>query len=206
MKKLILAVAATVALATATTASASSSNGGGRHSRRHDLVFRTATYWHHAGGAGVFEKLDGTGSSLDAGTSSASGAIHGRPLQDGTFAASLSADWSKATANRHGGSCAPATGTLTLSDSSGDTLDTSLTGVSCTVGSNPWNVAGVFFGKAQVTSATGTLSSVTGYGRVLLVEKTDGTVEGFAFAGFRRWHERRLAGIAKGDAHRCGWH
>jgi hypothetical protein len=205
MKKLMLALLAVGALATATAASASACHG--KH-KRSDADFRTLSYSSHrdwaGSGAGVVEKLRGSGSSFAAGTASANGSIVRGTLDSGSFTAALATDWSQAKSNDHGGSCAPATGTLSLGDSS-SALGTSLKGVTCTVGSNPRNVAAVFFGKADVTTATGSLSKVTGGGRVLLVEKTDGTVKGFEFAGFKGWHERSLAGYSKDDAHDCGW-
>lgn len=198
MKRIAFALLGAAVLATATAASASACHG-----KKHDLQFRTVAYSSHHG-HGVFEKLTGTGSGFATGSASASGTIRGWKLQDGTFTATLSTDWSQATANEHGGSCAPSTGTLSLANSS-SALDSTVKGVTCTVGSNPWNVAAVFFGRSTVTSSTGSVSNVSGHGRVLLVEKTDGTVKGFTFAGFRGWHARALAAYTKGDAHHCGW-
>jgi hypothetical protein len=208
MKKLLLGLLVVVVLGTGTVASASANHGrGGKSGRPHGMHFKTVGFSNRAGRGGVFEKLSGTGSAFSGPTASASGASSGHKLGTGTFSWSISTDWSKAVANRHGGSCAPATGTLSLvgSDTS-DTLDASLQGLTCTVGSNSWNIAGVFFGGAKVTSASGALSSITGRGRLLLVEQTDGTVKGFAFAGFRGRAGHALDRFAGQDARHCGGH
>lgn len=198
MKRIAFALLGAAVLATATAAAASACHG-----KRHDVRFRTVAYSRHDGD-GVFERLRGSGSGFATGSANASGTIDGWKLRDGTFTATLATDWSQATANDHGGSCAPSTGTLSLSDSS-SALDSTVKGVTCTVGSNPWNVAAVFFGRTTVTSSTGSVANVSGQGRVLLVEKTDGTVKGFTFAGFRGWHAQALASFTRGDAHHCGW-
>jgi hypothetical protein len=206
MKKLILALLAVAALVTASAASASAyHHHGGHNGAPH---FKTVAYAGHAHSRhGVFERLRGTGTDFSSDSATASGSVAGRLLDGGSFAATISTDWSSATANKHGGSCASATGTLSLTgSSSSDTLDTSSTGVTCTVGSNPWNIAAVYFGKATVTGATGALANVSGKGRVLLVEKTDGTVKGFAFAGFKGSTGQQLGSFARSDAQHCGGH
>ncbi len=204
MKKLILALLGTAALVTATAASASTSHRHGPQGGTPN--FKTAAFAGHAHFRhAVFESLQGSGTDFSAASATSTGTIAGRPLHDGSFAATISTDWSKATANKHGGSCAPATGTLSLTgSSSSDTLDTSGAGVTCSVGSNPRNIAAVYFGRAKVTAATGAVAKVSGRGWVLLVEKTDGTVKGFAFAGFRGGVGRHLAALSRLDAHHCG--
>jgi hypothetical protein len=203
-KPIFLALLGSVALVTATAAFASASH---RHGHPNGMPnFKAAAYAGHSHFRNAaFEKLQGSGLDLTAASATATGTIAGRPLDGGSFAASISTDWSKASANKHGGSCAPATATLSLTgSSSSDTLDTSGAGVTCTVGSNPRNIAAVYFGKANVTTATGVAAKVSGRGRVLLVEKTDGTVKGFAFAGFTGRAGRHLAALSRGDAHHCG--
>jgi len=204
MKRLILALLVAAALVTASAASASADHHHGGHGGTPH--FKTVGYSGHAHSRhAVFERLQGTGTDFSADSATASGSVAGRLLDGGSFAATISTDWSSATANKHGGSCAPATGTLSLTgSSSSDTLDTSSTGVTCTVGSNPWNVAAVYFGKANVTGATGALANVSGKGRVLLVEKTDGTVRGFTFAGFKGSTGQQLGADARSDAQHCG--
>jgi hypothetical protein len=207
MKKLILVLLATGALVTASAASASAfHHHGGHHGApqfKTDAYAGHHSHSHHA----VFERLRGTGTDFSADSATASGTVAGRLLDGGSFAATISTDWSSATANKHGGSCAPATGTLSLTgSSSSDTLDTSSAGVTCTVGSNPWNIAAVYFAKATVTGATGALANVSGEGRVLLVEKTDGTVRGFSFSGFKGSTEQQLGSFARSDAQHCGGH
>ena len=153
----------------------------------------------------MFEKLTGTGTSFGTGSATASGSIAGKPLAGGTYSATVTTDWSHAADNGHGGSCAPATATLALVDSasSANTLSESVTGKTCAVASNDRNIAYVFRGASTVTGAAGTLAGVSGAGRVLLVEKTDGTVDGFAFAGFRGAIEHAFVSYAKHDAKGC---
>lgn len=210
MKKLLLALAAAAALALPTAASAHHRHGFGLQFTAVEQGMKLGWFGHsgndefHSGSA-AFEKLSGTGSSFAASAATASGTIAGRPLTSGTFSASLSTDWTKATANEHGGSCAPSTATLSMTDSSSsaNTLGTSVTGMTCSVASNPLGVVDVFFGQANVTSATGTLSSISGDGRVLLAQKTDGTVTGFAFVGFHGGLEHTLVASAAHDEHHC---
>jgi len=206
MKRLIFALLATAALVTASAASASAYHRHGGHNGTPH--FKTVAYAGHAHSRhAVFERLGGSGTDFGGDSATATGAIAGRLLDGGSFAATISTDWSNATANKHGGSCAPATGTLSLTgSSSSDTLDTSGAGVTCTVGSNPWNIAAVYFGKASVTGATGALANVSGNGRVLLVEKTDGTVKGFTFVGFRGSTAQQFGAFARSDAQHCGGH
>ncbi len=223
MKKPIFALLAAAALAAPATAAA---HGRGHHGRRHaaghfaavrhgvalGLVERSARdndgdddASRATATAGVFEKLTGTGTSFGTGSATASGSIAGKPLAGGTYSATVTTDWSHAADNGHGGSCAPATATLALVDSasSANTLSESVTGKTCAVASNDRNIAYVFRGASTVTGAAGTLAGVSGAGRVLLVEKTDGTVDGFAFAGFRGAIEHAFVSYAKHDAKGC---
>ena len=156
----------------------------------------------------VFEKLVGTGASFGSDSATASGTISGRPLEGGTFSTTLTTDWSQQTANAKGGNCAPATATLSLVDatSSANTLGTTVTGKTCSVGTNDRNIAYVFFGQATVAGATGTLSSVSGTGRVLLVQSTTGVVKGFEFAGFKGGEQHSFVRLAVSDEHHCGGH
>lgn len=216
MNKLMIPLLAALALAAPTTAWAHDGHGRGHGGHGHALAsFRFASVehgqklgWHHGAGNGVFEQATGTGSSFGAATASASGSIAGNPIAAGTFAATLATDWTKATTNEHG-SCAPATGTVTLTDSaaSTNTLTATLSGMVCkpATTTNPMNVADAFFGKATVTSAGGTLATaLNSAGKVLLVQKTDGTVKGFAFAGFHGEDQLQLSHFAKLDAAKSG--
>jgi hypothetical protein len=155
---------------------------------------------------GIFERASGTASAFSGDTATVSATVTGMPLAQGTLAVTITTDWSKATDDKHGGKCAPATATETLTDaaSSANTLSATVTGTTCAVGSNTWNLAAVFFGKATVGSAAGTLSGVTGTGRLLLVQKTDGTVKGFTFAGFRDHLNKTLTLAARKDAAKSG--
>lgn len=202
MKKLLLALCATAALAAPAAASAHHRNG--EHHRfgirltavEHGLKLG---WWKHGA---LFAKLDGTGTSFGLPSATASGTLVGRPLASGTFSSTITTDWTKAAANRHGGQCAPATATLSLVDaaSSANAVGSTVTGKTCTVGTNQWDVAYVFVGAASVTSATGTLSSATGDGRVLLAEKTDGTVKGFVFTGLHGDRAKTFTAYARHDA------
>jgi len=163
MRRLILGVAGALVLATATAASAFACHG------------------HH----GAVEKLTGTASGLSGASGSASGTIAaGKPLSGGTFTISISTDWTKAKSGKHG-SCAPATGTVSLvgTDSS-DSITANLHGFTCTVTDSTHNVDAVFGARAKVTGSTGAAAKVGGCGHVFVAEKTDGTAKGFA--SFRR--------------------
>jgi len=220
MRKLMLVLFATAALAIPAVASAHDPGHGSGHLDKTKSGIRFSAVQHgvqlgffkHAGQknwnatSGVFEKLAGTGSSFSSAASTASGTVSGRPLAGGTYSAAITTDWSKATDKKDGRSCAPATAALTLTDSSSpaNSLAASVKGKTCSVGSNSLNIAYVFVGSSSVTGATGTLSTVTGGGRVLLVEKAGGTVSGFAFSGFRGIHEKEFASYTTKDAvHSC---
>jgi hypothetical protein len=202
MKKLILVLCATVALAAPAAASAHH-----RHGEHHRFGVRLTAvehglklgWWKHGA---LFAKLTGTGTSFGLTSASASGTLVGRPLASGTFTSSIATDWSKATANRFGGQCAPATATLSLVDSasSANAVGSNVTGKTCSVGTNGWDVAYVFVGRSSVSSATGTLSTVSGSGRVLLAEKTDGTVKGFVWTGLHGDRAKTFTTYTKRDA------
>jgi hypothetical protein len=226
MKKLILALLVGAALAVPAAASA---HGRGHHDARRDgrrsAAIRLTAVEHGAklgwlagpahenkrndadriASTALFAKLSGTGTSFGTGSATSTGTIAGRPLGAGTYSATVTTDWSQVADDGHGGSCAPATATLGLVDgaSSADTLADAVTGKTCAVASNDRDVAYVFFGTSTVSSAAGTLAGVSGSGRVLLVEKTDGTVEGFAFAGFKGVREHSFVSYATHDANGC---
>ncbi|HET7573032.1 MAG TPA: hypothetical protein VFJ77_10255 [Gaiellaceae bacterium] len=234
MKKLILPLVAVAALATAGSASAWHGHGhahllrfatvqhglklglfahagmkgdwGARHARDDDQGDNDEDDQQTASTGGVFEKLTGTGSSLGLTTASSSGTTSGTPMASGTYAASVATAWANAVKNADGTTCAPATATITLTDSSSsaNAVGATVSGWTCSVPDNSKDIADVFFGKADVSSATGTLSGVTGFGRVLLVQKTDGTETGFAFLGFHGFREHSLATFAARDFHHCG--
>lgn len=155
---------------------------------------------------GVFEKLTGTGDSLGLTSASSSGTTAGTPIASGTYSASIATVWASAVKNANGSTCAPATATITLTDSSASTnsVGATVSGWTCSLPTNSQGIADVFFGKADVSSANGTLSGVSGFGRVLIAQKTDGTESGFAFLGFRGFRENTLASFAAHDFHSCG--
>jgi hypothetical protein len=131
--------------------------------------------WHHHH---ALAKLSGTGTSFGAATATASGSIVGGSLSSGTFAASISTDWSKAVdhmTDRGTLSCAPASATLTLNAAS--TTQSALTGKTCAFTRTSGSVVRAFFGRNTTTKA-------------FLGEKADGTVKGAVFArrGERRDH------------------
>jgi hypothetical protein len=210
MKRLTLVLLAVAELVATTAAAASACHGHRWSGTRGDgSHFQTVAYAskHHffRNGSGGFEKLHGHASDFRDDSASAHGKAIGNKLREGTYTASISTDWSKATANRFGGQCAPASGTVTFTGSdSSNTFTEAVDGITCTVGSNPWNVASVFFGKGTVTSATGKAAGLVGKeGRILLLQKTDGTLKGFTFAGFHGEHKHHLAAFSERDAHHC---
>src|SRR5438105_4956579 len=145
MKKLIVSLLATAALAT--PAAAWAHHGWHHH---HDFV----------------AKFSGTGTSFGAATATASGSITGGKLSSGTFAASISTDWSKAvnrSTDRGSISCAPSTATLTLNAST--TMQASLVGKTCTWTPTSGSVVRAFFGRSEVL-------------KTFLAQKADGTVKG----------------------------
>ena len=133
--------------------------------------------WHHHHHHAL-AKLSGTGTSFGAATATASGNIVGGSLKSGTFAATVSTDWAKAvnhSTDRGSLSCAPATATLTLNATA--TAQSSLTGKTCTWTPTTGSVVRAFFGRSATV-------------KVLLMQKSDGTVKGAAFArtGEREHH------------------
>jgi hypothetical protein len=174
MRKLLIMIFAAAALALPVAASAH--NGHHNHGLHHGMH-------------GLFTKLSGTGSSFAGASATASGSIvAGNPLASGTFAATLTTDWSQATSKtgEHGTLlCAPASLALTLTDSasSSNTASSTVTGKTCAFTKSDGTVFRGFFGKGSVTGA-GTLSGLTGMERAFLTQKADGTVKGAVFAGF----------------------
>ena len=209
MRKLILLMCAAAALAAPAAASAHRGKRHAGHGVRLAAVEHGVKVgpWKHGS---LFAKLTGTGTSFGGATATASGTFAGRPVAKGSFTASLSTDWSKATTKTDSDgdsdsgsvSCAPSTATLTLTDSSAsaNTVTESVTGKTCALPTNDGKFADVFFGSSTVSSTGGTLAGVTGTGRVLFAEKTDGTVVGFAFTGRLGIREHTLMRIAKHDA------
>lgn len=185
MRRLILPLLATAALAVPATAFA-------HHGHHH----------HRA----LLAKVSGTGSSFAASSATASGAIaRSEKLGTGTFALSLSTDWSKATTrsgDRGTLSCAPGTATLTLTGAtSSNTLKSSLAGKTCTFTPKTGTAVSAFFGRGTATG-TGTLASLTGKtAKAFVVRKDDGTVRGAVFAGVR---DRRTLAFFARDEHRAG--
>ena len=108
-------------------------------------------------------------------------------LATGTFAASLSTNWSAATTKTFDQgtlSCAPATATITLTGATTtNTVSSPLTGKTCAWTKTDGTVVRTFFGKGAVTAA-GMLAPLTGStGKAFLFQKADGTVSGAVFAG-----------------------
>jgi hypothetical protein len=131
--------------------------------------------WHHHHHHAL-AKLSGTGTSFGAATATASGTIVGGSLKSGTFAATVTTDWAKAvnrSFDRGSLSCAPATATLTLNAAT--TTSSSLTGKTCTWTPATGSVVRAFFGKSTTLKA-------------ILMQKSDGTVKGAAFAKMGERH------------------
>jgi hypothetical protein len=126
-------------------------------------------------------------------TVTAAGTITGRPISSGTFVPSWTIDWADATANGRGGSCAPATGTTTLTDTAtpANTITKAERGKVCEVGATGVDVEHVGFGTYTVTAATGTLAALVGStGRFGFDQKPDGTVKAIE-VGRGAHHDRR---------------
>ena len=160
MKRLLLPLLAVAAIAVPSTASAHFGFGG-------------------------FAKLSGTGSTFAATTATATGTAVGDTLGTGTFSLSLSTNLAAATTHtgEHGViSCAPSTGTLTLTGATAaNHASVVATGRECTFTKTGGTfVMRAFFGRGTVTGA-GTLASLTGKtAKVLVFQKgSDSSVRGF---------------------------
>ena len=136
-------------------------------------------------GFGGFAKLSGTGSSFAATSATASGTAASNKLGTGTFALSLSTNLAAATTHtgEHGAiSCAPSTGTLSLTGATAtNSAKIAVTGKECTfTKAGGTLVMRAFFGRGTVTGA-GTLAPLTGRtARVLVVQNgSDSSVRGF---------------------------
>jgi len=140
MKRLLLPLAAAAVLAIPASALA----WDGHHSGDGD---------HH----GTFAALSGTGTAFAGATATATGSVvAGNDHPNGHFSASISTNWSAAqthTFTDNDGdsddgtitvSCAPSTATLTLSN--GTTINSSLTGKTCTKTRNGATTKAGFFG------------------------------------------------------------
>jgi hypothetical protein len=136
-------------------------------------------------GFGGFAKLSGTGSTFAAASATATGTAVSDTLGTGTFSLSLSTNLAAATTHtgEHGAiSCAPSTGTLTLTGATAaNHASVAATGRECTfTKAGGTFVMRAFFGRGTVTGA-GTLASLTGKSaKVLVFQKgSDSSVRGF---------------------------
>ena len=140
-------------------------------------------------GFGGFARLSGTGGSFAAATATASGTATSNALGTGTFSLSLSTNLSATTTHtgEHGSiSCAPSTGTLTLTGATAANHASVAitTGRECTFTKTGGTVVGsVFFGRGTVTGA-GTLAALTGKTAKVMVFRngSDSSVHGFVHA------------------------
>jgi hypothetical protein len=182
MKKLLTALIAVMALAVPAAASA---HGG--HGRHH---------------AALLASVSGTGVSLTNSSAAVTGSIaRSEKLGTGTFAATVTTDWTKATTRtgKHGTlACAPSTAALTLiGAAASNTLRSTLTGKTCKWTPTGGTTTNAFFGRGAATGA-GALASLTGTtAKAWLVQKSDGTVRGAVFAGSRE--HRSLSLFAVGE-------
>src|SRR2546421_4057031 len=136
-------------------------------------------------GFGGFAKLSGAGSTFAATSATASGTAVSDRLGTGTFSLSLSTNVAAATTHtgEHGAiTCAPSTGTLTLTGATtANHASVAVTGRECTfTKAGGTIVMRAFFGRGTVTGA-GTLASLTGKtAKALVVQKgSDNSVRGF---------------------------
>jgi hypothetical protein len=125
----------------------------------------------------LVELSTGSVSGLGTSTVGFAGTIAGAPISTGTISTSLTVDTANAKSNDFGGSCAPATGTVTLTDSATTTnsLTESVDGALCEVGGTGASAGHVFFGKYKVTGGSGAYSSATGKGTLGFFQQAGGT-------------------------------
>ena len=164
--------------------------------------------WHHS----TLARISGTGSTFAASTASASGSIvRSDKLGTGSFTASLTTAWTKATTrtgDRGTVSCAPSTATVALTGApSTNTLTATFTGKACTWTPKAGGAVSAFFGRGTATGA-GVLATLTGKtAKTFLVRKADGTVKGAVLAGSRDERSRLFSlgeRQARHDAGDCG--
>jgi hypothetical protein len=188
MKKLLLPLLATAALAVPAAASA-----------HHN-------WWHHHA---LLAKVTGTGTSFAGSSATVNGTAAGNTsLGTGTFAATITTDWTKATTRtgtRGTLSCAPATATLTLTGASAaNNGHATLTGKICKWTPTSGSVVSAFFGRGTLASA-GTLAGLTGTTeKAFLLQKADGTVRGAVFAGMHSMFSAEFATREHDAANRTG--
>jgi hypothetical protein len=182
MKQLLTSLIAVTALVVPATASAHDGDG-----------------WHRRA---LLASVSGTGASFANPSAAVSGSIaRSEKLGTGTFAATVTTDWTKATTRTgmHGTlSCAPSTATLTLTGvTASNTLSSTLTGKACKWTPTGGTTTSAFFGRGTATGA-GALASLTGKTeKAWLIQRADGSVKGAVFAGSR--HQRSLSLFAVGE-------
>jgi hypothetical protein len=184
MKRLLTALVAVTALAVPAAASAHHGHG-----------------WHHRA---LLASVSGTGASFANPSAAVSGSIaRSEKLGAGTFAATVTTDWTKATTRtgtRGTLSCAPASTALTLTGATAsNTLSSTLTGKTCKWTPTGGTTTSAFFGRGTATGA-GALAGLTGKtAKAWLIQKSDGSVKGAVFAGVRE--RRSLSLFAVGERH-----
>jgi hypothetical protein len=167
MKRLLLPFAAAAALAVPTVA--------GAHGWHH----------HHA-----LAKLSGTGTSFANASATATGTFASDRLGNGTFGATVTTDWSKATTRTLTGgtlSCAPSSTALTLTGSA-KTVTGTLTGRTCTFTKSDGTVLRGVMGRSDTL-------------KLFLVQKSDGSVRGAVFS--RRSEGAQFSFLAFTGEHHC---
>lgn len=182
-RKLLLPLVAAAALALPAAAAAH-----GRWHHHHGHV-RVAVYAQRHVHKVLFARLTGTGTDLaGATTATANGSIASSTLGTGTFAATITTDWTSAktwTGRKGTSSCAPATASLTLvGATTTNTTVADLTGKTCR-----WTPAGstaaagaMFIGKDASVTGAGSVASLTGRTEKAFLWERNGTVEGAVFA------------------------
>jgi hypothetical protein len=184
MKKMLTVLVAVTALVVPAAASAHHGHG-----------------WHHRS---LLASVSGTGASFTNSSAAVSGSIaKSEKLGTGTFAATVTTDWTKAT-TRTGTkgtlACAPASTALTLTGTTAaNTLHATLTGKTCKWTPTGGTTTSAFFGRGTATGA-GALANLTGKtAKAWLMQKSDGSVKGAVFAGVRE--ERSLSLFTMGERH-----
>jgi hypothetical protein len=125
----------------------------------------------------LVELATGTVSGLGTSAVGLAGTIAGSPIKTGTIATALTVDTANAKSNDFGGTCAPATGTVTLTDSTTTTnsLSENVEGRLCEVGGTGASAGHVFFGRYTVSGGSGAYSSAEGRGTLGFYQQAGGT-------------------------------
>jgi hypothetical protein len=114
------------------------------------------------------------------------GTVTGNVIREGTFNYAATILWLSSFPNGGGGSCAPASGTLTLTAANGSTLVVQSVGILCEIGASGINKFS-FNGSYLITNGTGDFTGATGTGiQISSLDGSSGDALGFAHGIFKR--------------------